>query len=113
MMKLVNVYILFFLFPLGIFAQFNTEDVDKLLANKDFQQQLKILDSISLTYRNENPSLALFYANKEVEIATSNNNEKLLAQSLSTRSKILKWTHQCFYLFRNFKLPKRKFRCCH
>ena len=89
-MKLVNVYILFFLSPLLVFAQPKAEEIDKLLANKDFRQQLTLLDSISLTYRNENPSLALLYANKEVEIATNNNDEKLLAQSLSTRSKVLK-----------------------
>lgn len=87
-MRFFRIYILLLLFPIFAVAQPSSSELELLLTNKDYQQQLMLLDSLSYRYKNEDPTKSLVYANKGVEIANDNQDQKSIAHSLSTRSKV-------------------------
>lgn len=87
-MCFIKYFSFLFLFQMTASAQSSVDELELMLANKDHKQQLMLLDSLSYLYKNENPTKALFYANKEVEIAFDSDHQKSIAHSLSTRSKV-------------------------
>lgn len=89
-MNFLRIYIIITLFPIVALAQPSANQLEQLLSGKDFKKQLMILDSLTFTYKSENPSMAFLYANREVEIALDSEHQKSIAHSLSTRSKVFK-----------------------
>lgn len=74
--------------PIFAVAQPNSNKLESLLSNKDYKQRLMLLDSLTFYFKNEDPNMSLVYANKEVEIAIDNEDQKSIAHSLSTRAKV-------------------------
>lgn len=89
-MSFFRISILLLLFPIVAVAQPSSNELELLLANKDYKQQLMLLDSLVYVYKNESPSVAMSYANKQLEISQETDQQKLIAYSLITRSKVSK-----------------------
>lgn len=87
-MRFFRIYILLLLFPILAVAQPSKNELELLLANKDYKQQLMFLDSLAYRFKNENPNMSLVYAKREFEIATDNEDQKSIAHSLNTRAKV-------------------------
>jgi tetratricopeptide (TPR) repeat protein len=85
----------FFLFinliaVVNVIAQPGLSDLDKTFGSLDFKRQIKYCDSLAMKWRHEDPSLALSYINKGIEIAVKSNNEYFEACAINSRAKIYK-----------------------
>lgn len=71
-------------------AQSLDPTMDRVLGLSNYLDQLKELDTLAAHFKNEDPSKALRYAKKAVEIAESYNVDSSIARAYTKRAKIYK-----------------------